>query len=44
MRQTADIKEIVSELDTLAAPNGILLYLDEIQYFIKNSSNRFCST
>ena len=32
---TADIKEIVSELDTLAAPNGILLNLDEIQYFNK---------
>ena len=32
---TADIKEIVSELDTLAAPNGILLYLDEIQYYNK---------
>lgn len=32
---TADIKEIVSELDTLAAPNGILLYLDEIHYFNK---------
>ena len=32
---TADIKEIDSELDTLAAPNGILLYLDEIQYFNK---------
>lgn len=32
---TTDIKEIVSELDTLAAPNGILLYLDEIQYFNK---------
>lgn len=32
---TADIKEMVSELDTLAAPNGILLYLDEIQYFNK---------
>ncbi len=32
---TADIKEIVSDLDTLAAPNGILLYLDEIQYFNK---------
>lgn len=32
---TADIKEIVSEIDTLAAPNGILLYLDEIQYFNK---------
>ena len=32
---TADIKSIVAELDTLAAPNGILLYLDEIQYFNK---------
>ena len=32
---TADIRAIVSELDTLAAPNGILLYLDEIQYFNK---------
>ncbi|MGN1417692.1 MAG: AAA family ATPase, partial [Acutalibacteraceae bacterium] len=32
---TADIKAIVSELDTFAAPNGILLYLDEIQYFTK---------
>ena len=32
---TADIKQIVSELDTLSAPNGILLYLDEIQYFNK---------
>lgn len=32
---TADIKAIVSQLDTFAAPNGILLYLDEIQYFNK---------
>lgn len=32
---TADIKQVVSELDTLAAPNGILLYLDEIQHFNK---------
>lgn len=32
---TADIKEIVSQIDTFAAPNGILLYLDEIQYFNK---------
>lgn len=32
---TADIKEIVGELGTFAAPNGILLYLDEIQYFNK---------
>lgn len=32
---TADIKEIVSQLDTLMVPNGILLYLDEIQSFNK---------
>ncbi len=32
---TADIKEIVSELDTFMAPNGVLLYLDEIQSFNK---------
>ncbi|MBR4309002.1 MAG: AAA family ATPase, partial [Oscillospiraceae bacterium] len=32
---TADIKDIVSQLDTLMAPNGILLYLDEIQSFNK---------
>lgn len=31
----ADIKDIVAELGTLAAPNGILLYLDELQYFNK---------
>ena len=28
---TADIKEIVAELDTFAAPNRVQLYLDEIQ-------------
>lgn len=32
---TADIKEVVAKLDTLVATNGILLYLDEIQYFNK---------
>lgn len=31
----ADIKDMVAQLDTLIAPNGILLYLDEIQYFNK---------
>ena len=31
----SDIKDIIAELDTLMAPNGILLYLDEIQYFNK---------
>ncbi len=32
---SSDIKEIVGQLDTFLAPNGILLYLDEIQYFTK---------
>ena len=32
---TADIKEIVAELNTFSGMNGILLYLDEIQYFNK---------
>ncbi len=32
---TADIKEIVAQLDTFSGMNGILLYLDEIQYFNK---------
>ena len=32
---TADIKDVVAQLDTLVAVNGILLYLDEIQYFNK---------
>ncbi len=31
----ADIKAIIDELDTLIAPEGVLLYLDEIQYFNK---------
>lgn len=30
-----DIKDMVADIDTLMAPNGILLYLDEIQYFNK---------
>lgn len=32
---TADIKSIVSEIGTFSGINGILLYLDEIQYFNK---------
>ncbi len=32
---TADIKQMVADLDTFLAPNGILLYLDEIQSFNK---------
>ncbi len=32
---TADIKEIVASIGTVEAQNGIMLYLDEIQYFNK---------
>lgn len=32
---TADIRHIFDELGTFAAPNGALIYLDEIQYFNK---------
>ena len=32
---TADIRAVVAQLDTLEAPNGVLLYLDEIQYLNK---------
>ncbi|MBE6960917.1 MAG: replication-associated recombination protein A [Ruminococcaceae bacterium] len=30
-----DVKDIIADMDTLMAPGGILLYLDEIQYFNK---------
>ena len=30
-----DVKAIIADVDTMLAPNGILLYLDEIQYFNK---------
>ncbi len=32
---TSEIKQIVAELDTFIAPNGVRLYLDEIQSFNK---------
>lgn len=32
---TADIKNVIAEVGTLAGEGGILLYLDEIQYFAK---------
>ncbi len=32
---TGDIKDVIAKLDTLIARNGILLFLDEIQYFNK---------
>ena len=31
----ADIRDVMDEVGTLLAPNGVLLYLDEIQYFNK---------
>jgi len=31
----SDIRAIIDELDTLLTPGGVLLYLDEIQYFNK---------
>ena len=31
----ADIKDVIADVGTMLAPNGILLYLDEIQYFNK---------
>ena len=31
----SDIRNIISELDTMLTPGGVLLYLDEIQYFNK---------
>ena len=30
-----DIKDVIAQINTIAAPNGLLLYLDEIQYFNK---------
>lgn len=32
---TGDIKQIISETDSITGQNGIILYLDEIQYFNK---------
>jgi len=31
----SDVRDIMNEVGTLLAPNGVLLYLDEIQYFNK---------
>ena len=30
-----DVKNVIGDVDTMLAPNGVLLYLDEIQYFNK---------
>ena len=32
---TADIREVIASTNTLEGVNGVLLYLDEIQYFNK---------
>ncbi|MCD8004580.1 MAG: replication-associated recombination protein A [Oscillospiraceae bacterium] len=31
----ADVKSVIADVGTMLAPNGVLLYLDEIQYFNK---------
>ncbi len=31
----SDVRDVIKEINTVAAPNGLLLYLDEIQYFNK---------
>ncbi len=36
----SDIKDIIGDIGTLMAPEGVLLYLDEIQYF--NKLGRCC--
>lgn len=38
---TSDIKDIISEIDSLQNENGIVLYLDEIQYFNKKQQQIF---
>ncbi len=35
MAGTAEIKDVISRVDTFLAPNGVLLYLDESQYLNK---------
>lgn len=37
----ADIKEVIADTQSIDGYNGILLYLDEIQYLNKNSSSHF---
>ena len=41
---TSDIKDVISQIGTLAAPGGILLYLDEIQYFTKKQQQSLLET
>lgn len=41
---TADVKEVIAQIGTLAAPGGVLLYLDEIQYFTKKQQQSLLET
>jgi ATPase related to the helicase subunit of the Holliday junction resolvase len=41
---TSDIKEVIAGVNTLAGINGILLYLDEIQYFNKKQQQSLLET
>ena len=38
---TADIKQVISEIGTFSGANGILLYLDEIQYLNKKQRQKY---
>ncbi len=41
---TSDIKDVIAEVGTLAGTGGILLYLDEIQYFNKKQQQSLLET
>lgn len=41
---TSDIKEVIASSGTLAGLNGVLLYLDEIQYFNKKQQQSLLET
>ena len=36
-----DVKNVMADVDTMMAPNGILLYLAEIQYFASTTENPY---
>ena len=38
-----DVRKVIAQVGTVAALNGVLLYLDEIQYYNNNSSRACCS-
>ncbi len=42
---TADIKEVIAQTDTIGGMNGVLLYLDEIQYLNQRTHAKYeCRT